>query len=158
MIDIPQLEAMRHGIDYKFKITCRNFEVFVRPLSALEVVQAASEAAEHFQKLTEVQKISITMSLLMATCQLEKASSPDIGEFPTLTRKMLEMMTPDEINHLWKQYVRVCDRVNPSFENMGADELSNTVEALKKSSDRLSLLTDLSISQLITVCLHLLEV
>jgi hypothetical protein len=147
---------MRFGIDYSFEVECRRLKVRVRPLSSLEIVQTTTAAGEAYQKLPEGQRISITASLLLAMHQLEAASKPDIGDQATLPMSVMQLMTPDEVNHLWKQYVRVCDRVNPSLEEMPADEFNRLVEDLKKSSDQVSILTDLSISGLIQVCRHLL--
>jgi hypothetical protein len=154
--DSPQLDLMRYGVEYSFPISCRRLTVQVRPLTNLEIIQATSMAAEAFQKLPPMQQISVTSSLLSAMHQLEKASAPDINETPTLPMSVMQMMTPEEINHLWKQYVRVTDVVNPSFEFMSTDEFNKLVDDLKKSSDQLSQLTDLSISNLIGLARHLL--
>jgi hypothetical protein len=153
--DFPQLDAMRDGVDYRFNITCRKFSVAVRPLTNLEVIQATAAAADAYESLPENQRSSISASLLSAMHQLEKASSPDVGEPGRLTLAMLQMMTPDEVNHLWKQYVRVTDKVNPSFDMVGHEQLGEWADELKKNSDPLSLLTDLSISSLIALCHHL---
>ena len=155
--DFKQLAAMRAGVDYRFKIKCRQFEVTVRPLANLEIIQAASEAADAFEKMPKNQQLSVTASLLNAMYQLEKASAKDVGEIGELTLPLMKLMTADEVNNLWKQYVRVCDKVNPDFEGMPAQELEALVEGLKKNSDPLSTLTDLSISNLIAVCQHLLR-
>jgi hypothetical protein len=155
--DFPQLELMRQGIEYRFDISCRDFKVKVRPLSNLEVIEATTNAADAFMKMPENKRISITSSLLNAMYQLEKASSADIGDTATLSMTLLQHMTPDEINHLWKQYVRVTDRVNPSFEEMTTDKIQELVDELKKNSDKPSQLIELSISNLIAVCQHLLK-
>lgn len=155
--DFKQLDLMRQGVDYSFEIACRQFKVRVRPLTCLEIIQATSAAAEAYEKLPQAQRISVTASLLNAMHQLECASAGDVGEEPQLTLAHLQMMSPDEINHLWKQYVRVTDRVNPSLEEMTKEELDKLVEALKKSSDPASILIDLSISNLIALCLRLRE-
>lgn len=154
-IDFPQLELMREGVKYRFEISVRKFKVMVRPLTNLEIIQATAEAASDYESLPEQQRTSIASSLLSAIRQLVKASAPDVGEAPVLSMKLLEMMSPDEVNSLWKQYVRVTDLVNPSFESVSAEELGEMAENLKKNSDPLSVLTDLSISSLIALCLHL---
>lgn len=153
--DFPQLDAMREGIEYRFEITLRKFKVLVRPLTNLEIIQATAGAADAFKKLPEDQQLQVTASLLNAMYQLERAASPDIGEMSGLTMKLMELMSPDEINHLWKQYVRVTDKVNPSFESLSAEDIGAIAEDLKKSSDPRSVLIDLSISSLISLCLHL---
>ncbi len=151
------MELMRAGVEYSFEISIRQFKVFVRPLTNLEIIQATASAAESYERLPDSQRLSVTASLLNAMHQLEKAASVDVGEVSALPLAILQMMTPDEVNHLWKQYCRVMDKVNPDFQFMSIEELNVLVEDLKKSLDKLSQLTDLSISNLIAVCRHLLS-
>lgn len=153
--DFSQLELMREGVGFNFEITLRSFKVKVRPLTNLEIIQATADAGKAFNSLPEDQRLNVSASLLNAMYQLEKASAKDVGEIGELTLPLLQHMSPDEVNHLWKQYVRVTDNVNPSFETATAEQLSVWAEELKKNSDPLSLLTDLSISNLISLCLHL---
>jgi hypothetical protein len=155
--DFPQLELMRAGVDYSFKISLRKYEIMVRPLTNLEIIDTTSKAAEAYEKLPEKQQMRISLSLLNAMYQLERAASPDIGEESPLSLAVLQMMNPEEVNHLWKQYVRVVDMVNPDLEKLTVEQLDAMVSQLKKNSDPISLLTDLSISNLIEVCLRLLQ-
>jgi hypothetical protein len=154
--DFPQLELMRQGIEYRFPVMCRGYKVLLRPLTTLETIQATSEAAEAFQRLPATQQLSVTASLLSAMHQLEKASSKEPGVPGELSLALLQFMHSEEVNHLWKQYVRIIDKVNPSFEEMPVYELEKLVEDLKKNSDPSSILIDLSISNLIAVCRKLL--
>lgn len=153
--DFKDLELMREGIAYQFEIKCRKFSRIVRPLTNYEIIKATAAAAEDFQRLPELEQTQNSLSLLNAMHQLVLASAPDVNETPTITLALLQMMNPEEVNHLWKQYVRAMDRVNPSFEEMKAEDLSRIAEDLKKNSDPRSLLIDLSISSLIALCLHL---
>ena len=153
--DFPQLALMRQGIEYQFEISVRAFKVKVRPLTNLEIINSMGNAAEAFERLPETRKTSITLSLLQAMHQLERASSPDVGEPGALSLTLLEHMQNEEINSLWKQYVRVVDKVNPAFEEMLLEDVERIVDDLKKNSDPKAILTDLSISQLIAVCSHL---
>lgn len=155
--DISQLALMRQGIDYSFEIACRAFKFKVRPLTNIEIINATAQAASKYAAMPESQRVTMTASLLSAMHQLEMASTKDVGEPPQVTVAMLEMMTPNEVNHLWKQYVQVTDRVNPSFEEMTMEELEPMVEALKKSLEPRSQLIDLPISKLIAVSCHLLK-
>lgn len=156
-IDFPQLALMREGIEYKFEIKVRSFVVKVRPLTNLEIIEATAKAAEAYEMMPEKTRSSISLSLMLAMYQLERASSPDIGEIGALSMPLMQLMNNEELNSLWKQYVRVTDLINPSFENMDSEEVEKVVEELKKNSDQLSRLTDLSISQLIAVCSYLLK-
>lgn len=156
--DFPQLALMRAGIDYQFEISVRNFKVKVRPLSNLEIVQATQDAVSAFEKTPQDRRVNIAISLYHAMYQLERAASSDVGaQDSSLPLTLMQMMHNEEVNALWKQYVHVLDRVNPSFENFPAEEMNSLVEELKKNSDPKSMLTDLSISKLIAVCSHLLE-
>ena len=155
--DFPQLALMRAGIEFRFEISVRQFKVKVRPLSNLEIIECTGNAVADYEKLPETKRTSITLSLLHAMHQLERASSPDIGEPGELSFALLNHMNNEEVNSLWKQYVRVCDKVNPSFDSIESDKVSAIVEDLKKNSDPLSVLTDLSISSLIAVSLRLVE-
>lgn len=157
--DFPDLQAMRQGIEFVFPVTCRGRTWKLRPLASLEIIQSASETADALSKLPDSQQSQVTASLLNASHQLIKASSSDLGATDaTLTQQLLERMTPDEINSIWKQYVRITDRVNPDLEEMPAERLLQLVEDLKKNSENDSRLTDLPISHLIAVCRHLLQV
>ncbi len=157
IIDFPQLEKMRAGVKYKEKIRCRDFEVEVRPLTNWETVKATAEAAEVWSKLDTKQQMYISSSLMNAIYQLSLAATSDVGVVDSkLPVALLEMLSPDEINHFWKQYVKMIDRVNPSFEAYKPEEIAATVEDLKKNSDPLSILNELSISQLVAVCRQLL--
>ena len=154
--DFPDLDAMRLGVSYQFPVTCRAKTWRLRPLSSLEIIQSAADTADALSRLPEGQQIGTTGSLLNAMYQLEKASAPDVGEPGTLSVAMMQRMTPDEVNHIWKQYVRITDTVNPDLESVPAEELERIVGELKKNSHPASLLIDLSISRLIEVCLRLL--
>lgn len=154
--DFPQLALMRAGVEYSFEISIRQFRLKVRPLTNLEIIQATSDAADAYSKLPEKQQLSVSASLLNAMYQLERASASDVGENSELPLAVLQMMNPEEVNHLWKQYCRVMDKVNPDFQTMSVENLDLMVEELKKNSDPLSLLTDLSISNLIELCRRLL--
>lgn len=156
-VDIPQLALMRAGIDYKFEVSIRSFKVTLRPLTNLEIIQATSQAVAEYSKLPENQRVSISASLYSAMYQLEKASAPDVGDYPTLPLTTLQMMNPNEVNHLWKQYVNITEKVNPSFEEMTIEQLDAIVADLKKNSDPRSTLTDLSISNVNETLLYLLK-
>lgn len=153
--DFPELELMRSGIEASFEIGIREYRIKVRPLTTLEVIQATADAAEAFEKLPEPQRLNITMSLMSAMYQLNRASSIDVGELGKLSLALMQMMSADEINSLWKQYIRVTDKVNPSLDSVSMEQLVSWTESLKKNSDPHYLLTDLSISNLISLCLHL---
>lgn len=156
--DFPQLALMRAGIDYQFEISVRNFKVKVRPLSNLEIVQATQDAVVAFEKTPQEKRVTIAISLFHAMFQLERAASSDVGaQDSQLPLALMQMMHNEEVNALWKQYVRVLDKVNPSFEDFPAEEMQKIVDDLKKNADPRSILIDLSISKLIAVCCLLLE-
>lgn len=153
--DFPELALMREGIEYKFPIRIRKFEVTVRPLTNYEIIKAVAQAGSDFEKLPAQDQIQTTASLLSAQRQLEMAASDGPGEPSKLSMTMMNHMTPDEVTALWAQYLHVVDRVNPAFEEMPLEKLVEMADAVKKNKDPRSLLIDSSISSLIALCLHL---
>ncbi len=155
--DFQQIEAMRQGVDYRFEIRCRQFAFKARPLSALETVQTAQEVADRLERLPPSQRSGVVESLLMAQVMLEKASTSDVGASDfKVTQMMLERMTPDEVQFLFKQYTSICDRCNPSLETLPAARIEELVEAVKKSPKPEETLIECSFLELVNISRHLL--
>lgn len=155
---IPEIEAMRDGIDHRFPISCRKLKFTVRPLSAMEIIQVAQEVADEMLEMPEQHRLGVTESLKMATKTLEKASTPDPEtHVPTITVHILSKCTADEINHFHKQYTAVCDKVNPSLEEMPADVVAQMAEEVKKSPNVRLALIGRSFSDLVNLCRLLVE-
>lgn len=147
---IPQVEAMRQGIDYRFTITLRGFSVSVRPLTSKELVQVAGNLMNYLSGLPQQHRTALAEADAHARETLKLASTSDVGRFdPQITDPMLDRMTSDEIRFLLKEYVAVCDRVNPCLEKMSDEEVKLLVEAVKKNPSQL---TELSSWAMENVC------
>lgn len=152
---IPQLEAMRAGIGYRFTVKVRDFKLVLRPLSIVEIQQVYASVAAAMSELPPVQQTQFMQDSLMAQETLVLASTSDIdARDPHITNLILSRMTNDELAYLYKQYVAECDRISPLFEKMPAKEAQELVETLKKSPDQA---TRCSYSQLLSCLLSILS-
>lgn len=151
--DFSDFQLMRYGVEYRFPIKCRKFEFLARPLSSLEILQINEEAAAEISKDPDSKTAGSEARIgnLLAILQLECASRPDVGEHPKVHRGFLQFCTAEELNHMFKQYVEITNRVNPDLEEMPADELRELVEMVKKKQSERSMLTEWSIKQLTAV-------
>jgi ATP-dependent helicase YprA (DUF1998 family) len=154
------LELMRLGTNYRFELTLRAFKTMARPLSIAEQTEVASRVLAYMNELPPERRNRIEEDTAKAKVSLELATTFQGAQVAGLTQMLLSQLTPAELMHLWQQYVAGTDRVNPSLEQMSAEDLNSMVEALKKSSDaeRRELLTTLSFWQLIDLCQSLIKV
>jgi hypothetical protein len=53
------VELMRFGVDYKFKLRLRNFEITFRPLSSLETINIESDSRQHLLQMKEHQQLKL---------------------------------------------------------------------------------------------------
>lgn len=156
---IPQLEAMRHGVDYRQRVSIRGFEIYVRPLSIMETNQVAATVQEKLSMLPESARHRLTEHTLLAKETLINASTSDVGANDArITDHILDRMTNAEIHYLYKQYVAAMDRVDPSLEQMSPEDLRALVDELKKNpkADLGSVLIELSFSQLVSLAHYFL--
>lgn len=152
---IPELDSMRMGVDYRGILKIRNLSIPIRPLAIVEFVQIANEVAGELEDMPERQRTSFLEHLLVAKKTLQKASTPDVGSkvHPKLTDHVLDRMTPEEVEFAYKQYVAATERVNPALEEMKVEEIQELVEKVKKSP---SDLIELSFLELVNLSRHLL--
>ena len=131
--DIPQLDAMRLGTDYRQSINVRGFTLQVRPLAISESLDVASTVVTELNKLPEAARNQMTEHFLVAKETLKKASTSAPGMTDLqITDHMLMAMTNDEVHFLFKQYVVSCDKVNPALEVMSEADLKALVDELKQ--------------------------
>lgn len=153
---LPELEAMRDGVEYKFPVTIRKFTVHLRPLTNMEIIHVAREVVEETRRMENASQVE--ESILTSHKQLEKASTSDPETYdPKLTGVFLAKLTPGELDFLWKQYLAGCDRCNPSMEALNKDVVMQLVEQVKKSPNVQFALTDRSFLELVNISLHLIE-
>lgn len=151
---IQQVDAMRLGVNYRLEISCRGFKMMVRPLTIMETVQAAANVVEKMKTMPESWKTRMTEHLYTAREMLKFASTSDVGkQDSSITDPMLDAMTADEVQFLYRQYVAATDRANPCLELMKDTELQLLVEDIKKNfaTESASALTELTFLQAINL-------
>lgn len=155
------LTKMRLGVEWRWPIRIRGFEVMVRPLSMAETIEVMSRVAAELKRSPDLYKNRVHEHALLAKEHLILAttSQPGAGDYK-LTHPVLNDFTPDEIVALYKEYVTITEKCDPSIESLPADELKRMVADLKKTSreELDSLLTALSFLQLKAVASYLINV
>jgi len=124
------LARMRQGIKETYMIHLRGYEIPVRVLSCSEVSQIRN-AALRDQKVTGVDDAEKNLSVMKMT--LERSSTPQ-GSAPALPRKVIDLLSIDELNYLYDEYIRVMEELNPSIEHIEPERFQAFVDALKKNS------------------------
>lgn len=140
------LARMRQGVKTTGLIRLRGFEVPVRVLS---ITESNSLRKEGIRTATTENGDEIDKNIAIQKATLRLASTLNPGSAPILLDKALDAMTIDELNHLYNEYVKFMDDVNPSFEMMPSDQVNALTEALKKNSVSAR---DLSLRDLRVVC------
>lgn len=157
---IDQIDAMRMGVDYHFKISCRKFDLICRPLSISENLDVISKVAHRLSQMSEFEKNRLAEHTLYAIETLILSSTTEQGSNdPKITEYILQRVTPSEIDYLFKQYVGHIEKVSPALERLDQAQVTALVEDLKKKATPLDLdsqLTELSYLQLVNVCRFLI--
>jgi hypothetical protein len=156
---IPEIDAMRLGVDFRLEIKVRKMSIMVRPISVSETLKVAAEVVRSLTLAAPEARNKMTENILTAKETLKLASTSDVGKTDyQLTDIILDAMTPDELNFVFKQYVAATDKVNPCLETMEPDKLDELIEALKKTPKPtlVSALTGLSFSELLSISERLL--
>lgn len=154
---IEQIDAMRLGTDYRFKVKIRGFEMWIRPLSISETIEVTSKTQEKLSMLPAQSRNVLTEHTILAKETLKLASTSDVGLGDIkITDLILDRMTNDEVHYLFKQYVAATDRCNPALELLQPEELTSLVNEVKKNKgeELVSALTELSLSQLVSLAQH----
>lgn len=155
------LTKMRLGVEWRWPIRIRGFEVLVRPLSMAETIEVMSRVGAELKRSPDLYRNRVHEHALLAKEHLIQAttSQPGANDW-RLTHPLLNDFTPDEIIALYKDYVSVTEKCDPSIESIPADEVKRMVSDLKKSSpeEQDSQLTALSFWQLKAVTSYLINV
>ncbi len=150
-----QLLAMRAGSSYRIPVKLREFTVHLRPLTIDESNEVEAEVRAQLKALPEDAQHSLKEHTIRAKETLWRSSSSSPGvQDCKLTPKVLGLMTNDELQALFKQYISVCDKVNPMLEEMPKERLDAILEHLKKNTppqEVRSQLIGLSFSDLVSV-------
>lgn len=140
------LAKMRKGIKEVHEIRMRDLTISVRVLSVDEMNTIRRDAA----RVSAISSGDETDRYLTAQkYTLKLASALQQNGAPLLSDKILGMLTVDEVNYLYEEYMRVMDSVNPSMETVSSEQFQEVVNALKKNtiSSR-----DLPLLQLRAIC------
>ncbi len=153
---MDQIDAMRSGVTYRGTIKCRGYELQVRPLSLAETIRVAGNVGARLRDLPATSRTSLSEHTILAMETLVLASTSDVGvNDPQITEAVIDRMTPEEVQSLFKQYVTVVDRANPALEMLTEAQINALVAELKKSptgpSELVFQLTELSFSELVSL-------
>lgn len=136
------LKRMRAGTKEVYEIKCRDLAIPMRILTIDELNLIRRDAIKHaaMHGGDEAEK-----NVQMEKTVLKMASNITPKGAPMLSDRLLGLMSVDEINHLYSEYVKIMDDVNPAIEQLNEGEFRALVEAVKKNSVSWS---DLSLRQL----------
>ena len=157
-----RLNRMRHGVDNKFVIPFRDTSITLRPLASAEEIQCSEIAVDKIMLKPEQHRLQTTQSSFLAKEMLKKASTSGPGKFDaTLSDVLVDSLSSHELNFLFSEYLKNCEKYNPSLDNLADEELLEIVKEIKKKSkespkDCLSILTELTFYQVCGVVVHLL--
>jgi hypothetical protein len=140
MITSAQMDKFRLGLENRCLVTVRGVPFEFRPLTIAEVADTTTTSMSAFNRMLPEQKHSINESRVMAICTLVKASELKPGT-PGVTEDTLNMLTPDELSYVYREYNHMVAMCNPMIETIPDDELLGLAEELKKNPN---LLTELS--------------
>lgn len=152
------IQAMRMGIEYSFPVRLRSFQVSLRPLANSEMIKCYQDVSVYMASIPAAARSKIAEDNALAREFLKAASSP-FGQYaPRITDAMMDQMTTDEVMYLYREWLAICEKVNPSLETMPADRLKAIVDHIKKNhqADLVSQLTELSFSDLRNLAHYLL--
>lgn len=152
-ITVEELALMRDGIEFRQLVKIRKFQVHLRPLTNAEMNMVTAQVIKTMQSSPEEYKNSLAENTLMAKVTLRIASTTDpVSNDPKLTEYLLDQMTNDEINAIWKEYCGVIERTNPVFDRMKVEDVRALIEEVKKNPSRV---IELSFTDMVNVCLVL---
>jgi hypothetical protein len=124
------LAKMRDGVKSTSEIRLRKMSFPVRILSIDETNAIRREAIRE-AKLGNGDEVDRNLAIEKSTLML--ASTPP-GGGPGLPDKVLGLLTVDELHHLYNEYVKIMDDVNPAVEDITQEQVKALVEAIKKNS------------------------
>lgn len=141
------LAKLRAGTKEVYEIKMRQLTIPVRMLSLDERLEIRHRCQIENAKMGGDQA---NLASLVQKQILRYAASLSDGSPGVLSDRLLAMLTLDEIIHLYNEYQKVCEEVNPSLEQMQPEQFQALVDAAKKNSVGPS---DLSLPQLRAVFL-----
>jgi hypothetical protein len=130
----------------------------MRPLTISEQSNCTAELQTRILKGGTAFQNAITQEVEQAKIWLEKASTSDVDKFdPTLTEKIVGLMTAGEVLALYKAYNQKIDEIDPSLEKLGSDKVTELVAVLKKNPSALRELSPWQLQEILAFCLTKLD-
>jgi hypothetical protein len=156
--EFPNLALIREGINYRFPVTLRKLTLMMRPLSTMEEDRISQTVIDEMKKLPTENQTTLKQSALLSIKKLALAQTTDVySKDIQMNEVELQMLSPGELEYLFKCYIAECDKVNTGIEKFYKEELKLWAEALKKNTQNLeTTLTESSFYQLVALSLHLL--
>lgn len=149
-LGLEDLALMREGVAFRQEIRIRAFRVLLRPLTNAETNMVTAQVIAEMKNAPEEYRNSLSENTLLAKKTLHLASTSEpMAKDPKLTEYLLDQMTNDEINTLWKEYCGVIERVNPIFDRLSTETVRALVEEVKKNPSRV---IELSFTEMANVC------
>lgn len=140
------LAKMREGTKAQHDVQMRGITIPLRVLSNDEHNNVRREAI----RLTVAAGGDETdRNLRTQHMVLKLASTSAPNGAPLLGDRLLSLLSVDEVNYIYEEYIRVMDSVNPSLETIDPEVFRALVEALKKNTLSSK---DLSLRQLRAMC------
>jgi len=147
MITVEDLLAkMRAGVKEIHEIKMRELTIPVRVLSIDEMNLIRRDT---LKKAMAEQGDQTDVDVFKQRSVLVLASTTGKDKIPFLSEKLLKMLTVDEINYLYNEYITVVESVNPSVETISNEQFRALVDALKKN---IMSSKDCSLPQLKAIC------
>ena len=126
-----RLKEMRAGYKTKLELVIGAFSIPCRLMSASEEITAIARAKadlkippHHESARKQFEGLEIQKSILALACTVDGV--------PYVNREFLDKLSLSEIETLYDQYVSTIRSVNPNFESMTGDEVSEMIIAVKK--------------------------
>jgi hypothetical protein len=147
---------MRSGVEYRGPIKVRGYELLVRPLSLAETIKVVGNVSARLRDVPAAARSALHEHTILAMETLVLASTSDVGaNDPQITEMVIERMTPEEVQNLFVQYVKIVDRANPALEMLTPEQVNELLEHVKKNlttpSELAFRLTELSFSELASI-------
>ena len=147
---LPDLEAMRLGVSYQFKIKIRQWSCVLRPVTVGEHMAINAEVFRLLQEASDM-NTAVNENYLLAKGFLKAASKldPASTQEPRLNDFLLDRMSVDEVLYAYKQYLAGTELVNPELESLPVEILEALVEQVKKSPSAVIELSSLELTNLV---------
>ena len=150
------LEQMRDGASMRYPVKLGTQTFWLRPLTVAERTSMMNILLQEISNLGPQKSTAYHEHTLVARETLKMASkeSYDSTTPGVISDYILDRLIEGELLYLYKEYVRIMDRVNPALENLSLEEIKSFIEAIKKKDMEP---IELSSVQLANICQYLIR-